>query len=104
MNIQILRGFVALIVEIKVVTQSGKLALCLDKSGILKCFVKAAPEDGKANREVIDIVSKAVGVTKREVEIISGLTCRKKKLAIGCQLTYEQFLEKIGFCAQQKIF
>ncbi len=94
----------ALIIEIKVVTQSGKHNLCLDKTGALKCFVKAAPEDGKANREVIDIVSKAAGVTKKSVEIISGLTSRKKKLAIQVDLTYEQFLIKIGCSVQKKMF
>ena len=94
----------ALIIEIKVVPQSGKHALYLDKSGILKCFVKAAPEDGKANKEVVEVVSGAIGIAKKFVEIISGLTSRKKKLAIDIDLTYEQFLIKIGCSVQKKMF
>ena len=94
----------ALIIEVKVVPQSGKHALCLDKSGILKCFVKAAPEDGKANKEVIEVVSNAAGVAKKFVEIVSGLTSRKKKLAIDVDLTHEQFLMKIGCNVQKKMF
>jgi len=94
----------ALIIEIKVVPQSGKHSLCLDKSGMLKCFVKAAPEDGKANKEVVEVVSRAVGVPKKSVEIVSGLTSRKKKLAVEVDLTYEQFLIKIGCSVQKKMF
>lgn len=94
----------ALIIEIKVVPSSGRQQICLDKSGILKCFVKAAPENGKANKEVVDIVSGAVGVIKKHVEIISGLTCRKKKLAIETTLTLEQFLIKLGCGVQKKLF
>jgi hypothetical protein len=95
---------VALIIEVKVATQSGKHSICLDKSGSLKCFVKAAPEDGKANKEVIEVISDAIGVTKRSIEIISGLISRKKKLAIQTDLTYEQFLIKIGCGVQKKMF
>lgn len=94
----------ALIIDVKVVTQSGKHALVLDKTGILKCFVKAAPEDGKANREVVELVAMACNVPKKLVEIIQGLTSRKKRLAIETNITYEQLLDKLGSGLQKKIF
>jgi len=95
---------VSLMVEVKVVTQSGKRQLVVDKSGILKCFVKAAPEKGKANKEVIDVIAKMLKVAKGSVEIVSGLTNRKKLLRIQTDLSYENLLELLGSGIQKKIF
>lgn len=94
----------ALIIDVKVVPQSGKHALVLDKAGVLKCFVKAAPEDGKANREVVEIVATACDVPKKSVEILQGLISRKKRLAIQTNMTYEQLLHKLGIGLQKKMF
>ena len=94
----------ALIIDVKVVTQSGKHALVLDKNGVLKCFIKAAPEDGKANREVVELVAAACNVPKKSIEIIQGLTSRKKRLAIETNITYEQLLIKLGFGLQKNMF
>lgn len=95
---------VALIIELKVVPQSGKLMLILDKAGMLKAFVKAAPQDGKANKELIELIAHAAGVTKKSVEIVNGLTNRKKKIAIDTNLNYEQFLLKLTGNVQKTIF
>ncbi|MBP6892705.1 DUF167 domain-containing protein [Candidatus Babeliales bacterium] len=94
----------SLIIELKVVPQSGKLMLILDKSGMLKAFLKAAPEDGKANKELIELIANFVNVTKKSVEIIKGLTSRKKKLAIDTSMSYQQFLLKLTGGVQKKIF
>lgn len=92
-----------LILEFKIVTQSGRMSLVLDKSGILKCFIKAAPEKGKANEEVIELIAKALKIPKGAVEIVSGWTSRKKVIRIQTDLTYEQFLHSIGFGIQKTI-
>jgi uncharacterized protein len=94
----------ALIIELKVVPQSGQKKFVLDKSGMLKCFLTAAPEDGKANKEIIAMLSDACDVPKKSIEIIAGLTSRKKRIAIDSNMTYEQFLHQIGLGLQKKIF
>ncbi len=94
----------ALIIELKVVPQSGKSQIVLDKSGTLKAYVKEAPEDGKANKELIALIANIVEVPKKFVEIIGGLTSRKKKLAIDTNMNYEQFLLKLNINVQKKIF
>ncbi len=94
----------SLIIELKVVPQSGKLMLILDKSGMLKAFLKAAPEDGKANKELVELIANFANVTKKSVEIIGGLTSRKKNLVIDTNMSYEQFLLKLGGGVQKKIF
>jgi len=94
----------ALIVELKVVPQSGRQELVLDKSGILKCFIKSPPEDGKANKEIIQLIAQKLDIRKSDIEIVSGLTSRKKRLALGVSLTYQQFLERVGLEHQSKLF
>lgn len=92
-----------LILEVKIVPQSGRMSIVLDKSGILKCFIKAAPEKGKANEEVVELIAKTLKVAKGAVEIVSGWTSRKKVIRIQSDLTYEQFLHSIGSGVQKKI-
>lgn len=92
-----------LVIEVKVVTQSGRTAIVLDKSGILKCFIKAAPEKGKANQEVVELIAKSIKVSKGAVEIVSGWTSSKKIIRIQTELTYEHFLNNIGFGIQKTI-
>ena len=92
-----------LILEVKVVPQSGRMAIVLDKSGILKCFIKAVPEKGKANEEVIELLAKTLKLAKGSFEIVSGWTSKKKVIKIQSNLTYEQFLHLIGSGVQKKI-
>lgn len=92
-----------LLLEFKIVTQSGRMSIVLDKSGVLKCFIKAAPEKGKANEEVIELIAKSLKIAKGSVEIVTGWTSRKKVIKIQTSLTYEEFLHKIGFGVQKTI-
>ncbi len=94
----------ALIIDLKVVVQSGKHELVVDKSGSLKCFVKAEPQDGKANKEVIEILAQLVGVPKKSVEIVQGLTNRKKRIAIETSINFESFMMLVTGGVQKKIF
>jgi uncharacterized protein YggU (UPF0235/DUF167 family) len=98
------RIFVPLIFDVKVTPQSGRQGFVIDKSGILKCFLKATPEHGKANKELIEIIADACDVSKSCVEIITGLASRNKRIAVQTGLSYEQFLGKAGLAVQQKLF
>ena len=94
----------ALRLEIKVVPSSGKQGFIIDKQQKLKCYLKAAAEEGKANYELIKFVAKTCNVTQRDVDIISGLISRNKVLLITTNLTYEQFLQLVGLEKQTKLF
>lgn len=48
----------------------------------LKIKIKAPPEDGKANLEVISFLSKTLGISKTSIELIRGQTSRQKDLVI----------------------
>ncbi len=86
----------ALTLSIKVVPSSGKSAWQRDKQGRLKCFLKAAPEKGAANQELIKTLAKLLGVTQQTIEIIAGLTEKNKLIKIHSAITEAQFLEKVG--------
>ncbi len=94
----------SLIVEIKVVPASGRSAWKLENSGILKRYLKNPPEKGLANRELIDVLAKALQLPRQEIIIISGQTSRIKRVKINTALTYEQLLSRLGIERQMKVF
>ena len=50
--------------------------------GRFKVKVAAPPEDGKANERLIEIIARALGVSKSSVKIVKGETSRIKILKI----------------------
>jgi uncharacterized protein (TIGR00251 family) len=91
-------------VSVKVVPQSGKQKIILDKTGSLKCYLNSPPEDGKANRELIKLFSEALKIPQREIEIVQGLTSRSKVLDIPGFSSLEQVYEALGLQVQGKLF
>ncbi|MCL6269690.1 DUF167 family protein [Sansalvadorimonas sp. 2012CJ34-2] len=49
----------------------------------LKVRIKAPPVEGKANAYLIKFLAKQFGVTKRDIEIISGELSREKRVRIA---------------------
>lgn len=58
------------------------LAETADGSQVLKIRVTAVPERGKANKAVIKLVAKALGVAPGTLSVIAGETSRNKTLAL----------------------
>ena len=94
----------ALFIEVKVVPQSGKASFELDKKGDLRCFLKSAPEKGAANKELIKLLSKRLKVPQDDIEIVSGLTIRNKKIKLHVALLRDQFYDKMGLSYQEELF
>lgn len=53
------------------------------ENGALKIWTRTAPEDGKANAAMIAQLAKALGCTRRQIELVSGLTSRDKLVRIS---------------------
>ncbi len=67
-----------------------------DGRAVLKVRVRAAPSEGEANKALVRLLAKAVGVPSRDVALIAGATARVKRLAIsGDPSTLIAALEKI---------
>ena len=68
-------------IEIRVQPKASRnLVIAVD--GMVKVYVTAAPERGRANKAVIEVVAHRLGVPKRAVSIISGERSRTKLLAV----------------------
>jgi uncharacterized protein len=86
----------AFIIELKVIPSSSSHKWVLDKSGILKCYVKSRAQDGKANKELIANIARLAGVSPSMVDIVKGEAARNKVIKVSGPLTQEKFLELIG--------
>ena len=62
--------------------------------GALKVSVRAAPEDGKANDAIMELLKKSLGIKRNQIEILSGQTSRNKKILIR-ELKLEELAQKI---------
>jgi len=91
----------SLLFVIKVVPLSGRQAFELDKNGKLKCYLKNAPENGKANLELIKFLAKSLNLTQNEIEIVAGGTSRNKKIKIVTSLNYYDLLQALGLMIDQ---
>jgi uncharacterized protein len=53
-----------------------------EQAGALKVSVNAAPQDGKANKALVELLRKALGLKRSQVELVSGQTSRDKRFVI----------------------
>jgi uncharacterized protein (TIGR00251 family) len=49
---------------------------------VVKVRVRAVAEGGEANRAVVELLAKALGVPKGDVRVLSGVTSRLKQVAV----------------------
>lgn len=80
--------------EIKV-TPNAKKPTWKVEGTIIRCFLSAQPQDGKANKALVKALSKALGIPQHDIELISGGTSCTKKLKIWAEITLEKVFEKI---------
>ncbi len=74
-------GSVTLILRIHPGASATRLRSVMD-DGTLKIDIAAAPEDGRANAELVRFLADAFGVQKKEIEIVSGEASRRKTVRI----------------------
>jgi uncharacterized protein (TIGR00251 family) len=65
-------------------SRQGIEGLIRDETGakFLKIAVNAPPEGGKANKEVLALIAKTIGIAKSRLSLVSGETTRKKVLRL----------------------
>ncbi|HEY8563708.1 MAG TPA: DUF167 domain-containing protein [Pyrinomonadaceae bacterium] len=80
---------------VRVVPRASRSEVVGEHDGALKVKISSPPVDGAANAELIKLLSKAFGVSKSEVEILSGQASKTKQIKIT-NLTAEKFLQLAG--------
>jgi uncharacterized protein (TIGR00251 family) len=68
--------------DIKAVPGASKTEFAGIKDDRLRIRVAAAPEDGKANTEMLAFLAKALGCPRRDLKILSGDKSRLKTIAL----------------------
>jgi len=71
------------LVKVKVVPRSSKPGIQGVEGDHLRVRLKAPPVEGKANRELVEVLAKALGVSKGLVEIAKGHKSRIKEVLIS---------------------
>lgn len=84
-----------IVADVKVTTGSSKNEVLGIKDGVLRVKITAAPDKGKANKELVDFLSGVFGVKKSSVLVIKGEKSRNKSVRID-GITKEIFDIKCG--------
>jgi uncharacterized protein len=74
-------------IDIRVIPRAGKSGIAGVRGGALLVRLNAAPVDGAANAELIDVLSDVLDVPKRAVSIVTGERGRQKRVRIDGMTT-----------------
>ena len=70
------------IIYVRTQPGSSKNRIIGEYGGRLKLAVTAAPEKGKANKAVVELLAQALRICESSIQIVSGESSRNKKLII----------------------
>jgi uncharacterized protein len=70
------------IIDVRVIPRAGKSGIAGMRGDALLVRLHAAPVDGAANAELIEVLAEALGVPKRAVAIASGERSRQKRVRV----------------------
>ncbi len=70
---------------LRVTPKASRNALDLGQDGVsdLRVWVTVVPEDGKANKAVVKLLAKALGVAKTRLELVRGASGRDKVFRVN---------------------
>ncbi len=84
------------LVPLKVVPGASRDRICGEHDGAVKVAVSAAPEKGKANKAVIAVLARELGVRRTNLRVVRGATSPRKTVLISG--TNEQTIRsRLGF-------
>ena len=70
------------IIHVRVIPRAGKSGIAGMRGAAWLVRLHAAPVDGGANAELIELLADTLGIPKRAVSIISGERSRQKRVRI----------------------
>ena len=54
-----------------------------EQAGALKVAVTAPPEDGRANKALVELLREVLGIKRSQIELLSGQTSRAKRFLVS---------------------
>lgn len=70
------------LLDVTVSLKSSRPQIVIADDGSIKASLSAPPVDGRANAELLAMISKRLRIPKTSMEIISGRKSRKKRISI----------------------
>ena len=70
-------------IKIKVEPRSSKSGIVGLYGDALKVKLTSPPVDGKANKELVEVLAKECGIRKGDIEIVSGKSSKNKLVRIA---------------------
>lgn len=71
-----------LILPVRAQPGAKRNAVVGEHNGALKVAVTAPAQDGRANEALVEVLSKALGVKRSQVSLLSGATGREKRFLV----------------------
>jgi uncharacterized protein (TIGR00251 family) len=72
-----------IVIDVRVIPRSGTSGVAGTRNDALLVRLHASPVEGAANDELIEVIAKALGVTRRAVSIAGGERSRQKRVRIA---------------------
>jgi uncharacterized protein len=70
------------VLEVHVVPRARRSALAGRRDGAWLVRLQAPPVDGAANAALLDVLGDVLGISPRQIAIVSGATARRKRVRI----------------------
>ena len=83
------------ILPVKAKAAARKNALAGVHDGTLKVQVTQAPERGKANRAIIEVLAKTLDLRRSQIDLVSGETSPEKRFLIR-EISEEELARRIA--------
>jgi uncharacterized protein (TIGR00251 family) len=71
-----------LVLPVRAQPGARKAGVLGEQAGALKLAVTAPPEDGRANKAILELLREILDLKRSQVELISGTTARDKRVLI----------------------
>lgn len=76
---------------VQVVPNASRSEVAGEAEGVVRIRLQAPPIDGRANEELVRLLSRLLGLPKSAIDVVQGQSARKKMVALDAPgLTPEQ--------------
>jgi uncharacterized protein (TIGR00251 family) len=70
------------VIAVRAIPRAGRSGIAGTRAGALLVRLAAAPVDGAANAELIDVLARALKIPRRRLSVISGERARDKRVLL----------------------
>lgn len=95
MNLKLEHHAAGVVLPVRAHAGARRNELRIAEDGILRVSVTQAPEKGKANKAIVELLSRKLGLKKSQVELIAGDTTQQKRFLLR-DISVEEVARRLG--------